>query len=434
MTDMMMVFACLNQGLDSTALRQLMVIAQAMLAMTGRVTMLGLSRWAGKGGSYRTIQRFFNTTVNWSVLQWLLIRTHLWKPGETMVAAGDDVIVTKSGRCTHGLDRFFSSIYSKVVPGLGFLSLSLISVERRVSYPMVVEQLEQTPSRKTQVPSQPKRPGQVGRPKGRKNGNRHDVELSPYLQFVQAHLKHVLELIGSHIQLEHFVFDGAFGHNDAVQMVRQLGLPLISKLRHDSALYLPYTGPYLGRGPRKKYGAKINYHDIPERYLKSSSLDKAKSIETKIYQIQAWHKKFADLLNIVVIVKRNLKTNKVAHVILFSSDLNLSYEVLINYYSLRFQIGVSKNAILDLNLVPGFWTRENPIYCLSPLDLGQIWEAQKVGRTNGPIWTPYLSGNRMDVSFNAYSFGCLDHQIGHMASIRPQKMSDLPPIQVETRG
>ena len=207
-----------------------------------------------------------------------------------------------------------------MVPGLGFLSLSLISVERRVSYPMVVEQLEQTPSRKTQVPSQPKRPGQVGRPKGRKNGNRHDVELSPYLQFVQAHLKHVLELIGSHIQLEHFVFDGAFGHNDAVQMVRQLGLPLISKLRHDSALYLPYTGPYLGRGPRKKYGAKINYHDIHERYLKSSSLDKAKGIETKIYQIQAWHKKFVDLLNIVVIVKRNLKTNKVAHVILFSSD------------------------------------------------------------------------------------------------------------------
>ena len=50
-----------------------------MLAMTGRVTMLGLSRWAGKGGSYRTIQRFFNTTVNWGLLQWLLIRTHLWE-------------------------------------------------------------------------------------------------------------------------------------------------------------------------------------------------------------------------------------------------------------------------------------------------------------------------------------------------------------------
>ena len=40
-------------------------IVQAMLAMTGRVTMLGLSRWAGKGGSYRTVQRFFNTAIAW---------------------------------------------------------------------------------------------------------------------------------------------------------------------------------------------------------------------------------------------------------------------------------------------------------------------------------------------------------------------------------
>ena len=72
-------------------------------------------------------QRFIHTTVNWSVWQWLLIRTHLWEPDETMVVAGDEVV---SGKRTHGLNRFFNSIYSKVVPGLGFLSLSLISVHR----------------------------------------------------------------------------------------------------------------------------------------------------------------------------------------------------------------------------------------------------------------------------------------------------------------
>src|SRR5918992_4378123 len=51
-----------------------------------------------------------------------------------------------------------------------------------------------------------------------------------------------------------------------------------------------------------------------------------------------WHKKFVDLLNIVVIVKTNLKTNQTVHVLLFSSDLNLEYESLIDYYSLRFQL------------------------------------------------------------------------------------------------
>lgn len=65
-------------------------------------------------------------------------------------------------------------------------------------------------------------------------------------------------------------------------MVRQIGLHLVSKLHHDSALYLPYDGPYSGRGPRKKYGDKINYQNIPEMYLKVLSTDKEKEIETKI--------------------------------------------------------------------------------------------------------------------------------------------------------
>jgi hypothetical protein len=40
----------------------------------------------------------------------------------------------------------------------------------------------------------------------------------------------------------------------------------------------------------------------------------------------------------VVIVKKNLKTGKVAKVLLFSDDLNLPYDKLIDYYRLRFQI------------------------------------------------------------------------------------------------
>ena len=44
------------------------------------------------------------------------------------------------------------------------------------------------------------------------------------------------------------------------------------------------------------------------------------------------------MLNIVVIVKTNVTTQSMAHVVLFSSDLSLSYELLIDYYRLRFQL------------------------------------------------------------------------------------------------
>src|SRR2546427_1316591 len=85
MPDIMVLLACLSQCLDPTTLGQLRRVAEAMLAMTGRVTMRGLSRWSGHGGSYRTIQRFFHTHMSWDRLQWVLIRHHLLDHDDTVV-------------------------------------------------------------------------------------------------------------------------------------------------------------------------------------------------------------------------------------------------------------------------------------------------------------------------------------------------------------
>ena len=51
-----------------------------------------------------------------------------------------------------------------------------------------------------------------------------------------------------------------------------------------------------------------------------------------------WHKLIPAKLNSVIIVKRNLNTQKVARIVLFSSDLSLTFDKLIDYYRLRFQI------------------------------------------------------------------------------------------------
>ena len=58
----------------------------------------------------------------------------------------------------------------------------------------------------------------------------------------------------------------------------------------------------------------------------------------QMYQLQALHKAFAPPLNVVIIVKTNCQTQAHAHVILFSSDLTLVYDQLIDFYRLRFQI------------------------------------------------------------------------------------------------
>jgi putative transposase len=102
MPDIITVLACLRPCLDPTTLRQLRRITEAMISMTGRVTMRGIARWAGPGGSYRTVQRFCHTSLSWGRLQWMVIRHHLLDHDDVIVLAGDDVVVTKAGKQTHG--------------------------------------------------------------------------------------------------------------------------------------------------------------------------------------------------------------------------------------------------------------------------------------------------------------------------------------------
>jgi len=330
---------CLYPEVSMTTIRQFSHIALAILAMTGRVTMLGISRWTGQGGSYRTIQRFFATTLPWATLFWLFFRTHLFRADDVYLLAGDETVVTKAGKHTPGLDRFFASLYGKSIPGLAFFTLSLINTKERRSFPIAVEQVVRSAEEKalTQAKAATKPAKRTpGRPKGSTNKAKTRLELSPELSRIQTQIAALLKRIGGVLPLTYLVLDGHFGNAGALQMALECQLHLISKLRSDSALYLPYTGPYAGRGPRRIYGDKLNPRAIPERFLCQTTLDKG--IETRIYQLQAHHKTVAQLLNVVIIVKTNLKTHAQAHVLLFSSDLALPFDKLIDHYCLRFQL------------------------------------------------------------------------------------------------
>lgn len=108
--DILALFQCLQPHVAATALRQFSRITLAMLVMGGRITMLGISRWVGKGGSYRTVQRFFSQALPWALLFWVFLRQHILRPEDVYLLAGDEVVVTKAGKQTYGLDRFFASL------------------------------------------------------------------------------------------------------------------------------------------------------------------------------------------------------------------------------------------------------------------------------------------------------------------------------------
>ena len=72
MTEIITTLKCLHPLLSSKTYKQLLIVSQAMLMITGHITMLSISRWTEKGGSYRTLQRFFDTHINWIDLNWAI--------------------------------------------------------------------------------------------------------------------------------------------------------------------------------------------------------------------------------------------------------------------------------------------------------------------------------------------------------------------------
>ena len=116
MYDILSLFSVLHPHLSTTTVRQFSRVILGVLSMTGQVTMLNISRWTSEGGSYRTVQRFFNTVIPWGSVYWVFFRTYLLDRESTYILAGDETLVSKSGQSTYGLSRFFSSVSGKTIP------------------------------------------------------------------------------------------------------------------------------------------------------------------------------------------------------------------------------------------------------------------------------------------------------------------------------
>jgi putative transposase len=333
MSDIVALLHCLTPYVSNTTMRQMKQIVCAVLCIPDRVTMLSIARWTERGGSYRTVQRWYHTPLDWAAMVWAIVQIHLLEPDGEYLLAGDEVVISKAGKATHGRGHFYSSLAQRPINGVSFMAVSLIDVQARRSYPLQVEQREPPTPTEKPVESPPKR--KRGRPKGSKNHVKPVPKLTPDLTVLQGMITAIAARIAP-LTVKHMVLDGHFGNYPATYAVRETGLHIISKFRHDVALYLPYAGPKPRRGPTPRYGQKLNYGQLPPETLCHSVTDDEYRIDT--YQMLVFQKSFSEVLNVVVVVKTHLKTGKRGHVVLFSTDLELTADQIVDYYSLRFQI------------------------------------------------------------------------------------------------
>ena len=252
------LLACLQPLVAAVTRRHLAQIIPALLTMTGRVTMLGLSRWTEKGGSYRTLQRFFATALPWTEMLVQFFRTHLSVGAR--VSVGGRCHDRDQSRHTDARDRaFFSGLVGQVVRGVEFFVLSLVDVTQRKAYPLAVQQTVRSAAEKAAIKERKKprakrskkpQGSPKGRPKGSRNKDKNEVKLSDELLRINALLVTLLQLLRVFVRVNYLALDGHFGHQQAVLMAQQNDLQLISKLRKDAALYEKYDGAYSGRGPQ----------------------------------------------------------------------------------------------------------------------------------------------------------------------------------------
>ena len=300
--------------------------------------MLGISRWTGPGGSYRTVQRFYHDEMSWQEILWTFFKDLILKMKDEYLLVGDEVVVDKAGKDTYGLSRFFSSIHQRAVPAISFFAISLVHVKERQSYPVQVTQIVKAEKsvEKAKPEKKPKEKRVRGRPKGSRNKTSQAKVLNAELQRIQVMLQALLSLMAGILPIQYLLMDGHFGNYPSAWMTRQANLHLISKLRSNASLYEPFTGKHKGVGRPAKYGNRVDVRKMKERYLKETTFEDG--IQTDTYQATLLNKEFLFPLNVVVILKTHLSTKAQGHVLLFSTDLELDYKKMVDFYSLRFQI------------------------------------------------------------------------------------------------
>jgi len=98
---------------------------------SGGVTMKNIARWTDKGCSYRSVQRFYKLPIDWFQLNLLLLKSLILDaPSKNeQVLAFDEVVEKKAGKCTFGVDWFYSSIAGHVIRSVSNHVVSLIDTK-----------------------------------------------------------------------------------------------------------------------------------------------------------------------------------------------------------------------------------------------------------------------------------------------------------------
>jgi hypothetical protein len=269
------------------------------MCFVGKATYRNLSRYGGY--HEKTYSRWSRREFDFSELNLMLIKEEVISE-EKVIGVVDASFLPKSGKKTEGLGNFWNGSVGKAEKGLEISLLGVVGLKSRTFYTVDARQTKDTPG------------------------------TSRVVGYEKQIKERCSDLLG--LDVSHLVGDGFYSKASFIATVLSSKLHYVGKLRRNADLRWPYKGEYVGRGRPRKYTTRANLHDNSlEGWNACGTLEDG----TLVFSANLYSPGFKREIRVVILRKYDDK-NACRQAILFSTDLELSPLVIVEYYKARFQI------------------------------------------------------------------------------------------------
>lgn len=281
-----------------------------ILALRGRVNYRNLARY----GRFceRTYARQFGSSFPWTEYHAKVLASALQLTHE-LIAAQDASFISKSGKKTYGLGKFYNGCASRPEKGLEISAVAVIDVTQNGAYILSVEQTPPTPDLK----------------RVQDDATRIDQSIDQ--------LKKARKYLSPRVK--YLAVDGWYAKVKYVDAVVAESLQIVTKLRVDADMLFRFTGPGTGKSGRPKtYDGKVNWKNL-SRFEKvdPSTLNQKVDPGVEIFTAELYHVSLKRWMRTVVIVWYT-KDGKRHHAILATTDLEATAADVLRIYHSRFQL------------------------------------------------------------------------------------------------
>ena len=274
------------------------------MVIPGKINFTQMGRYGRHGEQcYRqNFGRLRSKGMNWLRFNAALALRYFGSGGRKAIAI-DPSYISKAGRKTPHIGRFWSGCAGAVKHGLEIMGLGLIDID---AHNCMMLRAHQTPS-------------------NFELKKRNMTLVDHYIAVIKRYRKELLKLT------DLIVADAFFSNRTFYEGIRKQGFHLISRFRDNAHLCYIYQGERTGKpGRPKTKDGKIDFRKLDMSRMTPVVVD---GLPGKAYTLLAYSKALKCKVRLVIWIMPNKK-----HKLFFSTNTPLTGEEVLDYYRTRFQI------------------------------------------------------------------------------------------------